>query len=204
MVSMAAARNAIESALVRAVRANEENDPEFYAHVQMLVGWLVEAEKALRAYREEFEDVRKFLRRLSPDGQEKLKLAMNVAQQVGGGALDHSRDRTFHFPHPDKRRNPNFDQELETVLDGLADEEATLIGIKGKPARLRLGFADKVMLAWTMGKHDLADPKELARQVKRTQEGAVAFVNVVDLLTQEYLQDRGVQFEVPPEGADGS
>lgn len=187
---MWAARSDIEYALHAAGAANDADAPEFYYLVRLTMGHLVEGSVALGFYRDKFEGVQKLLRKLSPSGVKAQRKAANVVSQVGGQALTHSRDRTFHYPSPDPNHEPaSSDAELSNVLKALGSQKPEFSVEKVRPHRIRLNTADQAMLMMALGKHD---KKRLRQQATKTRDGAVAFVNLVDSLTKAYRDEYGL------------
>jgi len=123
-----------------------------------------------------------------------MRKAANVAGQVGGKALSHSRDRTFHYPSPDPGYSPTTDEELADELRLLEDEDAALVGGDG-PWRLpRLQTADTAMLSIAMRKHQ-TDPDKLKRQVVKTRDAAGAFNQFARAAWEQYCEGRNLVSE---------
>jgi hypothetical protein len=195
VVSMSIARNDIQHALLEANRTGREDGPEFSYWVRIATGFMFEASVALQAWRGAEDDVRQLLNRLPASAKDDLKNVMGVVQRVGGGALEHSRQRTFHYPHPDAKHMPDSDQELKDVLEKLRDEEAT-IQVEGKPPVIRLLFADRVALAMAMGKYE-GNKRKLRTQVSEARAAAIAFVRLADAIVASFNDDQGHVFGDP-------
>jgi hypothetical protein len=192
-VSMA--RNDIEHSLRNAAKANEADRPEFGWWVRVAHGFTFEAITAVRAWRSESEDARAFLNALSPDAQKQLAKAVSVEQDIGGRAFEHIRQRTFHYPHPDRAYDPDADQELEELLQRLGDREANLdVDWSVKPTQIRVAFADEVALYLALNKHD---PNDLKAQLERALEAATSFVNFGKALLDAYFRGRNITPGIP-------
>jgi hypothetical protein len=116
VVAMSMARNDVRHALTRAGEANDKDDPEFGYWVRMATGHFFEAAYALSHWRQ-VDEVKRFIDRLPQDGRDALRDASSAIQKMGPGVLEHSRDRTFHYPYPTSRYQT--DEELEDALKGL-------------------------------------------------------------------------------------
>lgn len=189
VVVMSAVRGDLHNVLHLVGAANAKDSPEFFYFVRLAMGHLVEGAASLKSYRDTFPEVEDLLRKLPPDGQKALRKAANAGSQVGGKALPHSRNRTFHYPSPEPKYNT--DQELAQTLDALGDSEAKFERELTPPHRRRLSTADKTMLAMAMGKHN-PERAALYKQVEKTRDGAVAFVNFVTRLEEKYRSERGI------------
>lgn len=126
-VSVWAARNDLNFLLPRVGKANSEDAPEFYYLVRLTMGHLFEGASALAHYRRAFPAVEALVKRLPPDGQKAMRKAQNVASQVGGKALEHSRVHTFHHPSPEPAYSPPSDAQLADILQALGDKEAEFV-----------------------------------------------------------------------------
>lgn len=163
------------------------------------MGFLWEADKALKAYRHEFPAVRKFLKGLPEAVRKDLKAATGAAERVGVGALGHTRNSFFHMPHPDPGRTPDSDHQLEKVLADMADREVDLLISVDGPGkrRIRLAFVDEVILALALHKHDAVDSEGLGDQLAVSRDGAIAFMHFAAGATQAYMEGRGGRYGTP-------
>jgi hypothetical protein len=84
---------------------------------------------------------------------------------MGKGVLEHSRQRTFHYPSPANRYD--LDQELADALRALGGEEVTAV-VEGD-GFFRWRFADDVALTLALAKHD---PSRPVRRCRRGEPGA--------------------------------
>jgi hypothetical protein len=195
VLSVSMARNDIEHCTRSAVAANESDDPEFGWWVRSANGFTFEAITAVRAWRKESEVVRKFINTLPREARQQLARAVSVEQDIGGGAFEHIRQRTFHYPHPDPAYNPDADEELEQLLEAMGDREASLdVDWSVKPPRIRVSFADEVALHLALNKHDASDPKP---QLDRALEAAIAFINFGQAALEAYFEGRGIGLGEP-------
>src|SRR3954449_12852607 len=119
-VAMAMAKNDIERALRDALRADKNDDPDFSYRVRLATGHLVEAIDSLNAYSRECKDVQKLIRRVSPEGQNELKVVRGTLQKVGAEALKHARSNTFHYPSPSTNYEPTSDEQLRQTLAAMS------------------------------------------------------------------------------------
>jgi hypothetical protein len=196
VVSMWAARGDVQHTLSLVGPANDRDEPDFFYLVRLAMAQLFEAASALNHYKEQSAEVAEFLRKLPPDAQKDMKRAANIASQIGGKALQHSRDRTFHYPSPDPTYDPSTDHELETALRELEDEEAVVtfkrVGKDG--VRARLDTADKAMLQMALSKHRRS---ELRKQAEQTVRGMEAFTAFAKALWDKYREQHDLSY--PPE-----
>jgi hypothetical protein len=192
IVAMSMARNDVGHALVHIRRTREADDAEFTYWIRIVTGHFFEAEYALKAWRREAKEVRDFIRRCPRDGKEELAKASKAIQQLGSGVLEHSRNRTFHYPYPTSRYPTEL--ELETTLREVRADEATVVYQPADPARFRLHFADDVALALALGKFDR---KRLHEQGAIAAEGAIGFYNFVTRAWELYCEERGLQLGLP-------
>lgn len=195
VLSVSMARNDIEHCTRSAVKANEADRPEFSWWVRVANGFTFEGITAVRAWRSESEEVRKFINMLPHAAQKQLAKAVSVEQNIGGGAFEHIRQRTFHYPHPDPAYNPDADQELKQLLEAMGDREARLdVDWTVKPPTIRVSFADEVALRLALNKHDASDPKP---QLDRALEAAIAFVNFGQAALEAYFGARDISLGEP-------
>lgn len=83
--------------------------------------------------------MRRFIARLPRDGKEELAKASRAVHRVGAGVLEHSRNRTFHYPYPASRYQT--EQELENALRELREEEPMIVPHPSDPGREQGGVA---------------------------------------------------------------
>lgn len=193
MVSISMARNDVRHALRQAAEAGNQNAAEFTYWIRVATGHFFEADRAVKAWRQEISEVRDFIRRLPRDAKEELRKASSAIQKLGPGVLEHSRDRTFHYPYPTSRYQT--DEELAGALQALGGEEVTVVG-EGKGFH-RLHFADDVALTLALRKHD---PSALRTQAAIAADGAHGFVNFATRAWQAYRDTRGLEVEIPAPG----
>ena len=93
VLSVSMARNDIEHCARSAVEANEADRPEFGWWVRVANGFTFEAITAVRAWREESEEVRKYIDALPRYARRQLAKAVSVEQDIGGRAFEHIRQR---------------------------------------------------------------------------------------------------------------
>lgn len=195
VVAMGMAKNDIERALRDVLAAGEDDRPDFAYRVRLSTGHLAEALDSLAAYGQEFEDVRALTGRVPTEGQRKLAAARGTLQAVGAGALRHARDNTFHYPSPKSNYSPSSDERLRDTLAAMSQQPAD-VHLDYDERHVTLTFADEVALALSMGK--LApEQDEIARQLERTCDGALAFLAWAEFLMLAYLETRGTQFGQP-------
>jgi hypothetical protein len=193
IVAMSMARNDVGHALERIRATRDTDEAEFTYWVRVVTGHFFEAEYALKAWRREAEEVRDFIRRLPRDGKEELTRASKAIQELGSSVLEHSRNRTFHYPYPTSRYPTEL--ELETTLRELRADEATVVYQPADPGRFRLHFADDVALALALGKFD---GERLREQGAIAAEGAIGFYNFATRAWQTYCDERGLEIGPPP------
>jgi hypothetical protein len=92
--------------------------------VRIATGHFFEAAYALSHWRQ-VDGIQTFIGRLPEDGHQALRQASSAIQKMGPGVLEHSRDRTFHYPYPTSRYQT--DDELRDALKGLGGEEVRLV-----------------------------------------------------------------------------
>jgi hypothetical protein len=197
VVAMSMARNDLRHAMQQAGEANTADAPEFYYWVRLAMGHLFEGIDALNRWRQHTPEVRAFLKRLPAAARRDLAAASGTLQTVGGGAVEQTRHRTFHYPRPNPKYDPDSDTELFEVLKSLGGEPATVAARAGDPRDLRLSFADLAALMLAMSRHaGDEDQPELRRQVKATLDGAGAFVRFAEAALGLFLDQRGERGEL--------
>jgi hypothetical protein len=184
------ARNDVRHALTQAGRATGQGAPEAAYLVRVATGHFFEAELALRHWRT-VEEVRSFIESLPDDAKEALKRASSAIQEMGPRVLQHSRDRTFHYPYPTGRYRA--EHELEQALTDLSAEEVTMVVEAGR-GFIRLHFADQVALALALNKYDLDNIKA---QLEIARDGAIGLVNFATRAWEGYMSSRGLEVGVP-------
>jgi hypothetical protein len=136
--------------------------------------------------------VRDFIARLPRDAREQLTIASSAVQKIGPRILEHSRNRTFHYPYPSSSHQT--EQELENALHKLRRDEAAVVLRPSDPHRYRLHFADHIALALALGKFDRED---LRAQGAIAAEGAIGFYNFVTRAWELYCKERGLELGLP-------
>jgi hypothetical protein len=135
--------------------------------------------------------VRAFIATLPEDGRRALKVTSGAIQKMGKGVLEHSRQRTFHYPSP---ASPyDLDQELADALRALGGEEVTAV-VEGD-GFFRWRFADDVALTLALAKHD---PERLREQTEIARDGAIGFVNFATRAWEAYARKHDLEMG-PPE-----
>lgn len=188
------ARNDVRHAMFQAGAASGGKKPELAYWVRLSTGHFFEAANALGYWRQ-LPAVSQFLSKLPNDARNDLASVTKSVQELGHGALAHSRNRTFHYPYPTSRYPT--DAELEAALGRLGEQEAEWVD-EGD-GRFRLRFADDVALALALGKHDEA---RVERQLELARDGSIAFVNFVTRAMEAYLRSRGFSLPAAHAGSD--
>jgi hypothetical protein len=197
VVSMAMAANDIEHALRAAGAANQADEPEFGYWVRLSIGHLFEAQLALNHWRS-YDEVKKLLNKLPAGAKGDLKRVAGLAQKVGPELLEHNRHLTFHYPFPDKGKEPHYDQQLAKVMRELGEEEVDLfVRYEKDRANIRWRFADKVALAFAMREYDLADEEKENWEATETRDASTAFVRFFKALLGIYSEERGLELGDP-------
>lgn len=191
VLAMGMAQNDIRFAALDAVAKNEEGHPRTRYMSRIAIAHTYEAVYALRRWRSEYPEVRKFLDRLPKGAKDDLKAASSVVEGIGGEALEHSRNRTFHYPYPDQKRNPDSDEELVEILERMSDEPAefTITRSPERHQEYELKFADDVALMATFNRHD---PAMLKDQYIAAKAAGGAFSGFVDDVLNLYMEDRRI------------
>lgn len=196
VVAMAMAQNDIRFAAIDAAKKNDADHPRFRYMARLSIAHTYEAVYALSRWREKYPEIREFIKRLPADAQDDLKQASKVIQQIGEGVLEHSRNRTFHYPYPDDRRNPDSDAELTEILEHMQADptEVAIEYQKDGSEEYDLKFADDVATLATFHRHD---PKKLKEQFIAARDGAGAFSRFVDGVVNLYMDDRNIEASDP-------
>lgn len=195
VVAMGMATNDIERALRDVLEAREKERPDFSYRVRLAAGHLVEGLDSLKAYSQQFEEVRKLTKRVSPEGQKRLATARGTLQQVRADALKHVRANTFHYPSPKTNYEPTSDEQLRDTLAAMSQRRAD-VHVDYDTKHVTLTFSDEVALALSMGKH-APEQEDYARQFERTRDGTLAFVAWAKRLLTTYFEATGAEFGEP-------
>ena len=131
------------------------------------------------------------------DGKDELAKASRAIQELGPDVLEHSRNRTFHYPYPTGRYPTEL--ELEEALKELRSDDATVVRLPDDPGRFRLYFADDVALALALGKFDRS---KLREQGGIAAEGAIGFYNFVTRAWERYCEERNLEIPLPEHRSD--
>lgn len=196
VVSMAMAGNDIERAHRLAVKANTSDAPEFSGYVRWSMGFFVEAQGALAAYRRTYQEVRDFLNRLSPKGKARLKEVAALHQRLGEKLPEHTRNYSFHYPYPSNAYKPNGDELLGAVLRSLTAEDAVASLRRdrhGDPIEMHYEFADKAALGVSFQPYALDDIEVLREQHTLIRDAAVAFRILASHIVDTYLRSHPVK-----------
>jgi hypothetical protein len=194
LTSIAYARNVISTCLRRAVDANKAQAPYFMHDVLALTAYVVEAAASVEAYRKRHAEVRDFLAKLPPDAEQDLGIVVAVPKRVGRPALKHLRNNTFHFPQPNKRYTPDSDEYLEAGLRALGDMALTIY-VEPQTRVHYFTFADTVVGAIAMDKHEASDMNKLAEQLESSRAGAVALIQLADTAIDYHQKRYGYRFD---------
>jgi hypothetical protein len=196
VLAMAMAANDVEYTMRQAAAANPPGADDdfrrrerFTFKIRVANGFLFEAIDALRAWQQE-PDVAALLRGLPDEAQAHLRKVRGLEQQIGPKTLEHVRQNTFHFPHPDPSKTPDSTVDLAEVAAELTNLVADIDVAPEVQHTFR--FGDQVALAMAMRQHD-ADPES---QVEKIRDGAVAFTHLVKHAYLAYCERRGFGFEV--------
>ena len=189
VVAVAIAGNDIEHALRQAVRANEDDRPEFTYWVRVANGFTFEGVRALQAWRRDSE-VKRFLDRLPVKGRKQLKKVSGVEQKMGPGALEEMRNQTFHYPRPEPNYNPDSADRLREILKAEAEAEVEMDQLAD--GSIRFTFADSMALGLAIGKHYPPDDPRFIPQANEAMEGSIAFANLAKDIVFAYFRARRV------------
>ena len=189
---MCMARNDVRHALTQAGRATDRDAPEFAYWIRIATGHYFEAESALREWRS-MPDIQAFIATIPEDGRQALKVTSGAIQKMGKGALEHSRNRTLHYPYPTSKYPT--DHELSAALDTLGKEEVLVVS--GGDGLDRLHFADHLALALALAEYDRSN---LRAQGKIVGTGAWGFVKFATRAWKAYGDARGLELGLPASG----
>jgi hypothetical protein len=194
VLAMAIAGNDVEYTLRQAVLANPPDvDDEhrrrerFTFKIRVANGFLFEAIDALRAWQQE-NAVADLLRRLPAAAQEHLRTVRGLEQQIGSKTLEHVRQNTFHFPHPDPSKTPDSTTELAEVTAEMTDVVAAVD--RSSVAQHTFRFGDQVALAMAIRRH-----QDFETETAKIIAGGVAFVHLTRHVWIAYCKHRGFEFE---------
>jgi hypothetical protein len=184
MMSVAMARSDMALAVESARRSVRDGSPAFIYFHRLAIGHLYEALYALSRYTETHEDVQRFLKRLPESVRNELDQARLRVDQIGD-ALDHSRQHTFHYPHPPTKggRGGESDDLLRRYLEGVAEGPVTLNEVD---PTIRLEFGQMASFAISSGKYS-ADARVLHGQLEAGALGAGSYIRFADGALRTYL-----------------
>lgn len=185
IVAMSMARNDVKLAVQRAAQANADDAPEFGYFVRLSYGHLAEGLEALQRWRQHCPEVRRFLKTLPQDATRQRAEAEACLKTAMKRRVDRVRHRTFHYPSPNPRKQPDFDSELREVLAALADEQALIVAAAENPGNLRLHFADRVALLLALG-----EDEPTQTELETILQGSVSFARFIGGALATYLGER--------------
>ena len=194
VLSISMARNDIERCmhdLLAIADADETDGPDFAYRIRLLTAHFYEAALALKQYRQHEQAVADFLGRLPQEAQADLTAVMGAAQRIGPAAFERVRMATFHYPHPDPKREPDSDAQLAETMRALKGEPANVY-VDFDSRRVHLAYADRVALALALGGHS-EQKGRLEAQLALARDGAFAFRR----LTDHILEGAGVELGKP-------
>jgi hypothetical protein len=195
VVSMAMANNDIDRTLRDLLRSIDGDGQDFSYRIRLSVGHLAEAIDALKAYSQEFPEVRGLLARVPDAGQRDLKIVRGTLQRAGPKALQGVRDNTFHYPSPDNNYSPTSDEQLRGVLAGMGDR-GTQLHLDGDTQAVTLTVADDAALFLAMGGPTAIDA-EVRRRAESARDGALAFLRWAAALIRTYVDVNDQYFGDP-------
>ncbi len=194
VLAMTIAGNDVEYTLRQAVLANPPEADEEHRRrerlsfkVRVANGFLFEAIDALQAWQQE-ADVADLLRRLPPKAQEHLCKVRGLEQQIGSKTLEHVRQNTFHFPHPDPSKTPDSTTDLAEVTAEMTDVVAAVD--RSPEAQHTFRFGDQVALAMAIRRH-----RDFEAETAKIIAGSVAFVQLARHIWIAYCKRRGYEWE---------
>jgi len=191
VIAMSMARNDVRFTMQRTAAANEADEPEFTYFARLAMAHYFDALDSVDAWCR-VPQVKTFIARVPEVGRDQLRLARRNRQRVGHMAMEHTRNRTFHYPAP-STKHPQLEAELTDVLREMGEEQVEVV-LTG-PGFYRLKFADDVALAIAMGKYT---PGRFREDARLAQEGAAGLVNFATLVVQTYMADRDADTGLPP------
>jgi hypothetical protein len=200
-LAMALAANDVEYSLRQAVAANPPGADDdhrererFTFKIRIANGFLFEAIDALKAWQQE-PGIVDLLRGLPSEAQTHLRTVRSLEQKIGPKVLANIRQNTFHFPHPDPKRNPDSTADLFEVTEECSD---VLVEFDARPdAQLTFGFGDEVALVLALRRH-----QETEAETEKIVAGAIAFVQLVRHVQMSYCEARGFGWVAVDEEGD--
>lgn len=167
MMSAAMARSDMALAVESARRSVRDGSPAFIYFHRPAIGHLCEALYALSRYTKTHEDVRRFLKRLPKSVRNEPAQARLRVDQISD-AVDHSRQHTFHYPHPPTKggRGGESDDLLRRYLEGVAEGPVTLNNVD---PTIRLEFGQMASFAISSGKYSA--PSIASSKPARSERG---------------------------------
>jgi hypothetical protein len=196
LVSACMAANDIERAHRLAGNANAAASPDFSGYVRWSLGFLVEAQVALAAYRGSFPEVSTFLKNLPGEGTELLRTVTSLRRELGAKLAEHTRNHSFHYPAPNRAYSPDGDRRLEEMLVALSEESADVAirrDQEGRAVEQHFEFADKAALGVNFAPYATEDVDELHHQQLLIRDAALAYRTLVTIMLETYLEARGLR-----------
>jgi hypothetical protein len=184
VMSVSMARSDIALAIEGARDPRNQQSPAFVYHHRVAIGHLHEALYALNRYCDEHDEVRQFLARLPEATRRELKSARSQAQTISA-EIDHSRQYTFHYPHPRTKAGTGGDSNklLGLYLMNLRDAP---VEINDAEPQVRLSYALQASFALAFGRYN-ADPAVLTEQLEAGAKAAACFVRFADGAVERYF-----------------
>ncbi|MBI2692594.1 MAG: hypothetical protein HYX29_11700 [Solirubrobacterales bacterium] len=192
VISMAMAKNDLDLGLADLMRAVVEDSPDFGYRLRLVTGHLLEALQAFNDYTSKEADTRALIKKIPAESEANLKVMRGTLQRAGFDAVEHVRNKTFHYPRPDTRYSPTSDAELEAMMGAAGHKRAT-IKYRSDTDSAFWEFADTLVLDIAFEKH-APDKADHFKQMEAVRDGAIAFVNWVDLLVMTYFKESEVTF----------
>jgi len=170
MMSVSMAASDLALATKAAHEHTQANSPSFIYFHRVSIGHWYEAMDALDQFCEAYPDeVGKFLKsRLPAEARAELKTARRSRQTVSGEA-EHSRQHTFHYPHP---KGKGSEALLRRYLKAIS---ATPVELNHLDPVVRLSYAQMASFAMSFGRHS-ADMDKLNEQMEVATIGAGAYI----------------------------
>jgi hypothetical protein len=198
VASMCMAANDIQNALELSVEANPPDHPDpdighrrrFGYWVRLTQGHLFEAIDALTSWREAEGKVRALIATLPAEAKADLAMICGLEQRLGPRVIEVVRQSTFHYPHPDRRRNPDSTEALTQAIEREREAEAG-IEVDEDRNRVHFRFADQLALSMAISGHD---DERLDEQVTLVRDGAIALVRSVHAIYAKFCEERGIGF----------
>lgn len=189
VLSCAMARNDINHALTRAKEAKASKAPELGYLVRLAISHQVEANDVVASYRQHSRRVQRFLKRLPKEAKAAKKASDRAVKDRRAKS---TRNRTFHYPRPDKRHAIDFDTDLREHLQDHAKEPATVTVNSGIPNDwgIHLTFADEIALHLGMlgTGASTVDPE----QIEQALAGAYGMRNYLNFIVVQYMERAGI------------